>query len=420
MKEISMQDIYKLIDDIKMQKLDHLDTRVNDVLDSSNDDALFILGETLYDFGLTPQGLEVFRTLYQKYPDESEVLIYFIEGLMAENETDEALEYLADVELSPERLMLEADLYQQLNMLEVAVDKLEEAKQMDLSDPIIHFALAEILYYDGQYLRATHEYEIVLDTGEYEVNGVNLFSRIADCSLQSGNYTDAVEFFDEISEEEMTSEDYFKKAIAYDKNDLTQEAIKLLRTLLSKDPDFIQAYYYLQQLYVHEKEYDQAIEMGNEGLRLDQFYKELMTNTGSIELEHGDASDGVKHLIQALEVDNSCQQPLLTLSEFYREQEDYESLITLLQYVDEEEIDPVFAWHLAYAFGQEERDKEAQHFFELAYPTLSSQSAFLADYYYYLIEIGQVEQAVKILNQLLEIDPSNETWHEEYERIQTF
>ena len=58
MKEISMQDIYKLIDDIKMQKLDHLDTRVNDVLDSSNDDALFILGETLYDFGLTPQGLE--------------------------------------------------------------------------------------------------------------------------------------------------------------------------------------------------------------------------------------------------------------------------------------------------------------------------------------------------------------------------
>ena len=194
-----MQDIYKLIDDIKMQKLDHLDTRVNDVLDSSNDDALFILGETLYDFGLTPQGLEVFRTLYQKYPDESEVLIYFIEGLMAENETDEALEYLADVELSPERLMLEADLYQQLNMLEVAVDKLEEAKQMDPSDPIIHFALAEILYYDGQYLRATHEYEIVLDTGEYEVNGVNLFSRIADCSLQSGNYTDAVEFFDEIS-----------------------------------------------------------------------------------------------------------------------------------------------------------------------------------------------------------------------------
>ena len=40
--------------------------------------------------------------------------------------------------------------------------------------------------------------------------------------------------------------------------------------------------------------------------------------------------------------------------------------------------------HLA----KKERDKEAQHFFELAYPTMKTQSAFLSDYYYYLIEIG--------------------------------
>ncbi|MDN3225081.1 tetratricopeptide repeat protein, partial [Pseudomonas nunensis] len=105
-----------------------------------------------------------------------------------------------------------------------------------------HYALAELLYYDGQYLRATSEYETVLETGEYEVNGVNLFSRLADCSLQSGNYSDAIKMFDEISEDEMDSEDYFKKAIAYEKNDLTQEAINLVQTLLSKDPDFLQAY----------------------------------------------------------------------------------------------------------------------------------------------------------------------------------
>ena len=54
-----MEDIYKLIDDINLQKLDNLDSRVNEALSSNNDDALFILGETLYNFGLTPQGLEV-------------------------------------------------------------------------------------------------------------------------------------------------------------------------------------------------------------------------------------------------------------------------------------------------------------------------------------------------------------------------
>lgn len=206
-----MEDIYKLIDDINLQKLDHLDTRVNEALTSNNDDALFILGETLYNFGLTPQGLEVFRTLYHKYPDESELLIYFIEGLMSENQTDEALEYLNQVELSPEKLMLEADLYQQINMTEVAIDKLTEARELEPNDPIIHFALAELLYFDGQYLRATREYEVVLDTGEYEINGINLFSRMADCALQSGNYSDAIQLFDEISEDEMISDDFSKK-----------------------------------------------------------------------------------------------------------------------------------------------------------------------------------------------------------------
>lgn len=412
-----MEDIYKLIDDINLQKLDNLDSRVNDALTSNNDDALFILGETLSNFGLTPQGLEVFRTLYHKYPDESELLIYFIEGLMSENQTDEALEYLSQVAISTEKLMLEADLYQQINMTEVAIDKLIEARELEPNDPIIHFALAEMLYFDGQYLRATREYEVVLDTGEYEVNGINLFARMADCALQSGNYSDAINLYDEINEDEMTSEDFFKKAIAYEKNDITHEAIKITKNLLSKDPDFIQGYFYLQSLYENEKNYPDAIETGKEGLRLNQFYKELMVSTGSLEIEHGDANEGVELLKQALEVDNAYHEPLLILSDLFRNEEDYEAIIALLSYVDEDDLDPVFMWHLAHAFGQEERDKEAQHFFELAYPTMKTQSAFLSDYYYYLIEIGYKEKAKTILQQLIEMDPSNETWQEEANRL---
>lgn len=412
-----MEDIYKLIDDINLQKLDNLDSRVNDALTSNNDDALFILGETLYNFGLTPQGLEVFRTLYHKYPDESELLIYFIEGLMSENQTDEALEYLSQVAISTEKLMLEADLYQQINMTEVAIDKLIEARELEPNDPIIHFALAEMLYFDGQYLRATREYEVVLDTGEYEVNGINLFARMADCALQSGNYSDAINLYDEINEDEMTSEDFFKKAIAYEKNDITHEAIKITKNLLSKDPDFIQGYFYLQSLYENEKNYPDAIETGKEGLRLNQFYKELMVSTGSLEIEHGDANEGVELLKQALEVDNAYHEPLLILSDLFRNEEDYEAIIALLSYVDEDDLEPVFMWHLAHAFGQEERDKEAQHFFELAYPTMKTQSAFLSDYYYYLIEIGYKEKAKTILQQLIEMDPSNETWQEEANRL---
>lgn len=413
----NMEDIYKIIDDINLQNLDNLDSRVQEVLQSDDDEGLFALGETLYQYGLTPQGLEVFRTLYHKYPDEGEVLIYFIEGLVTENQIDEALEYLNEVPVSPEKLLLEADLYQQINMLEVATDKLTEALELQPNDPVIHFALAELLYFDGQYLRASREYDTVLESGEYEVNGVNLFSRLADSSLQSGNYQDALKWYDEMNEQEMVPEDYLKKAVAYEKNDRTQEAIKITKSLLNKDPDFIQAYFYLQQLYENEKMFADAIDIGDEGLRLNQYYKELMYSTGALKIEHGDQNEAVALLKQALEVDPSYQEPLLMLADFYRHQEDYEALIELVQYANEEDMDPVFTWQLAFALGQEERDKEAQHFYDLAFAALEDNTDFLKDYYAYLIEVGHIAQAKSILNALLQKEPHEERWHDEYARL---
>lgn len=413
----NMQDIYKLIDDINLQKLDDLDSRVQEALQSDDDEGLFALGETLYQYGLTPQGLEVFRTLYHKYPNEGEVLIYFIEGLVTENHIDEALEYLNEVPETPEKLMLEADLYQQINMLEVAIDKLEAALEIQPNDPIIHFALAELLYFDGQYLRASREYDTVLESGEYEVNGINLFSRLADSSLQSGNYQDALKWYDEINEQELVPEDYLKKAVAYEKNDRTQEAIKITKTLLNKDPDFIQAYYYLQQLYENEKMFADAIEIGDEGLRLNQYYKELMFSTGALKIEHGDQNEAVSLLKQALEVDPSYQEPLLMLADLYRHEEDYEALIELVQFVNEEDMDPVFIWQLAYALGQEERDKEAQHFYGIAYTSLKDNVDFLKDYYEYLIEISQIAHAKTILDLLIHKEPNQEKWQDEYDRL---
>ncbi|MCO4331248.1 tetratricopeptide repeat protein [Staphylococcus hyicus] len=412
-----MEDIYKIIDDINLQKLENLDSRVQEALQSNDDEGLFALGETLYQYGLTPQGLEVFRALYHKFPDEGDVLSYFIEGLVTENQIDEALEYLNEVPVSPEKLLLEADLYQQINMLEVATDKLEQALEIQPNDPIIHFALAELLYFDGQYLRASREYDTVLESGEYEVNGVNLFSRLADSSLQSGNYQDALKWYDEINEQEMVPEDYLKKAVAYEKNDRTQEAIKITKSLLNKDPDFIQAYFYLQQLYENEKMFADAIEIGDEGLRLNQYYKELMYSTGALKIEHGDQNEAVNLLKQALEVDPSYQEPLLMLADFYRHQEDYVALIELLQYANEEDLDPTFTWQLAYALGQEERDKEAQHFYDLTYEALKDNADFLKDYYTYLIEISHVGEAKTILELLLQKEPHEERWHDEYARL---
>lgn len=49
-----------------------------------------------------------------------------------------------------------------------------------------------------------------------------------------------------------------------------------------------------------------------------------MVSTGSLEIEHGDANEGVELLKQALEVDNAYHEPLLILSDLFRNEEDYE------------------------------------------------------------------------------------------------
>ncbi len=137
-----------------------------------------------------------------------------------------------------------------------------------------------------------------------------------------------------------------------------------MTTLLFLKILIISRLFVFRSLYENEKNYPNAIETGKEGVRLSQFYKELMYTTGCLEIEHGDANEGVLLLKQALEVDNAYQEPLLILSDLYRNEEDYEAIIELLTYVDEEDLDPTFMWHLAFAYGQEERDKEAEHFFD--------------------------------------------------------
>src|SRR5699024_5735654 len=109
-------------------------------------DALFMLGETLYKYGIVDQGVKIFEELYMLYPDENEVLVYYVEGLIDQNELDRAHEVLFNSPTSTEKLMLEADLYQQQGLFEVGIEKLIEAKEIEPDDMVITFALAEMYY----------------------------------------------------------------------------------------------------------------------------------------------------------------------------------------------------------------------------------------------------------------------------------
>lgn len=83
-------------------------------------------------------------------------------------------------------------------------------------------------------------------------------------------------------------------------------------------------------------------------------------------------------------------------------------MIQLFSMIDEEEMDPVVKWTLAYSYQQLERDKEAKHFFEDVYPDLQDNIDYLNEYYSYLLEIGQ--PADRVEQQLIKLDPNFEPY----------
>ncbi|ATD30303.1 tetratricopeptide repeat protein [Macrococcoides bohemicum] len=398
-------DIYQIIDQIHLQNLDKLDESIDGALFTDDHDALFQLGDTLLQYGLNPQGLKVFSRLFELYPDEPDVMAYYIECLIDDNQHDKAIEILHSTPLTVERLMLEADIYQQQDMLEVAIEKVKQAYAMSSEDPIISFALAELYYFDGQYLPAVRSYEYLINNGIDRVNNVNIQSRIADCVLQSGDYEEAVEYYEKIDDKDMLSDDYFKMAISYQKADRIERSIQTLQTLLDKDPDYMQAYLLLVNLLESERKYNDAIIVGQKGLSLNEFYKELLVDTGRIMIKMHNEK-GVEYLIQALTIDPSYVEASLLLADYYREEEAYEDLVKLFAYIDEEDLDPTVMWHLAFSYQQLEKDTEAKHFYAESYNVLKDNTQFLTDYYNYAREIADVKLAEQLYALILQIDPN--------------
>ncbi|MGV2927542.1 tetratricopeptide repeat protein [Macrococcus capreoli] len=398
-------DIYQLIDQIHLQNLEQLDESVDSALFTEDHDALFQLGDTLLQFGLNPQGLKVFTRLFELYPDEPDVMAYYIECLIDDNQHDKAIEVLHKTPVSVERLMLEADIYQQQDMLEVAIEKVKQAYTLSSEDPIISFALAELYYFDGQYLPAARNYEYLINNGIDRVNNVNIQSRIADCVLQSGDYEEAVEQYEKIDDKDLLSDDYFKMAISYQKADRIERSIQTLQTLLDKDPDYMQAYLLLVNLLESERKYHDAILVGQKGLSLNEFYKELLVDTGRIMIKMHNEK-GVDYLIQALTIDPSYVEAGLLLADYYREEEAYEELVKLFTYIDEEDLDPTVMWHLAYSYQQLEKDKEAKHFYAESYNVLKDNVVFLTDYYHYAREIADIKLAEQLYTLIHHLDPN--------------
>ena len=396
-------------------------TEYNVVLNSGMSDEKFLLAEELYQFGFLEEAQALVENLLEIYPEEGELLVLLGEILVEAGEEERAILVLERItEQDPnygQSLLLLADLYQVQGLYEVCERKLLEAKKILPEEVIIDFALGELYSEQGEIIKAMAAYEIVLKEKSM-IAGVNIYQRMAELLSSSGAFEEALTYYDKALDEKLEINTLFGYAFTALQADYNRTAIEKFEELKVLDPEYHSLYLHLAKAYEREEDLENSFRTIHEGIKQDEFNKDLYFYGGKIAIKLGKTDKAEQLFREALALDPGFIEAALTLNKLFIQQEQYEDVIDLISQLDfEEDEEPQFLWDAALSFHRLEEFSYALDKYEAAYTFYKNNPDFLRDYGYFLIEEGKTDTAAEIFKQLQKHDPTNEEYIDLLERF---
>ncbi|MEH7075201.1 tetratricopeptide repeat protein [Neobacillus drentensis] len=389
-------------------------TEYNVVLKSGLPDEKFLLSEEMYQYGFLDEAKALVENLLETFPEEGELLVLLGEILVEAGNDEEAILVLEKISEHDanfgQSLLLLADLYQVQGLYEVCERKLLKAKEILPEEVIIDFALGELYSEQGEIAKALEAYERVLKE-ENEIAGVNINQRIADLISASGMFEDALVYYEKAINEKLDINTLFGYAFTALQAGYYQTAIGRFRELKELDPEYHSLYLHLALAYEREGDLENSFLTIQEGIKQDEFNKELFLFGGKIAVKLGKVEEGEKYLREAIALDPGFIEAALTLNELFFQQERYEDVIELITQLDiKEDEEPQLLWDSAVSYQKLENFSYALDKYESAYTFFKKNQTFLHDYGYFLIEEGKTDRAAEIFKQMLIEDPTNEEY----------
>ena len=393
----------------------------NEVLTLGTPDEKYLLGEELFQLGFLEEAKGLFEDLLEIYPDEGELLVLLAEVLIEAGDEEKAtliLERISETDPSfGQSLLLLADLYQIQGLYEVCEGKLLKAKAIMPEEIVIDFALGELYSEQGEVTSALKAYKAVLKE-QSEIAGVNINQRIADLLSTSGAFEEALPYYEKSLSEKLEINTLFGYAFTALQGGYNRTAIEKFLELKELDPEYNSLYLPLAKAYEREEELENSIDVVLQGMKHDEFNKELFLYGGKLALKLGREEDAEKYLREALVLDPGFTEAAITLDTLFIKQEKYDQVIDLLSTMDiQEESEPQLLWDAALAYQKLEEYPKALERYESAYPSFKEDESFLTEFGYFLIEEGKNDRAAEIFKQLLNNNPSNEEYHDLLERL---
>lgn len=414
------EEIFRIID--KLRQGSYPEEDLNYILNSLEQfhseeslEALFLLGDALQQAGLDYQARQVFLHLNDNVDHDDYVISYLVDSYINESRLDDALTLINNSPETPTVLMLKSEIFQQMNLNDVAVRLLFEAKTMT-DDIIIDFALAELYYATGDLEEAIRFYETVLNEGLEEVNGIYLSLRLADINLNLLNFDDARAYFDNVPDEAYGNEDFYKEALLEYNVKEYDRAKTLLDKVIDNEPYFINAYILLMNIYETEHNLDEALETLLRYLRENDKNALIYFHIGRLYFRQNKPVEAIENFSIATELDEDYDDAYLMLFESILKTGETDTVDDYVKHLDLNALSGESIYLLAKIEAENENDEKALKYYEDAEALIGESSEFYADFYYYLIEIGHPKRK-EMLEKLMKLEPDNPEWQLDYERI---
>ena len=393
----------------------------NVVLTKGKPDEKFLLAEEMLQYGFLAESKALVENLLTIYPEEGELLVLLGEILVESGDEELAILVLEKIsEHDPsfgQSLLLLADLYQVQGLYEVCERKLLKAKDILPDEVIIDFALGELYSEQGEVTKALKSYEVVMKE-QHEIAGVSIYQRMAELLSASGEFEEALFFYDKAIDDKLEINTLFGYAFTALQAGYNRTSIERFEELKELDPEYHSLYLHLAKAYEREEELENSLKVIQEGIRQDEFNKDLFFYGGKIAIKLANPELAEQYFREALALDPGFTEAALTINKLFFQQERYEAVIDLisqLDYVEDEE--PQLLWDSALAYEKLEEYSYALDKYENAYTFFKNNEAFLNDYGYFLIEEGKTDLAAEIFKQLQKGDPTNGEYTDLLDRL---
>ncbi|WP_347860481.1 tetratricopeptide repeat protein [Salimicrobium sp. PL1-032A] len=414
-----MEEIQKAVHQMEENQTEDALQTLQEYLPVADEDEKFTIAELYIQWGMLEEAKMILKEFLQQYPKEQEIIVMLAEIHIDLEEDMEAVDLLNKIEPEDEMylqaLMQVADLYQSQGLFEVAESKLLTAKHYAPNEPVIDFALGELAFSNGEYNKSLPYYENAMEHSRV-IGDIEVATRLGEAHAATGGFETALEYFQEVEEENPDIQ--FRYGFIANKAGRNDITMQVWEDLLQKDPYYQSVYPLLARVYEEEGMAKEALEKAQEGLKKDEFNKDLYYMVGFLSHKQGDKEAGYQSMKEAVAIDPGYKEAVLFLLENYKLDENYEDIISLLEDIQGlGEVEPLYDWELAKAYREEENFTKASEYYDSSYEPFKEDVDFLEDYGYFLVENAQATKAVAIFKEYLRLEPSNTEIEEFLERL---